>query len=123
MPAMTALLFWLAALPCLGADQPNGAAIYQKHCAVCHPDSSKMNLEKPLADLLENPPPGMPAFRSDKLSARELDALAFYLPGRLPVAKRPDAQPKAKPAPEPAEKPAKPRENKSWMKGFGTSDL
>lgn len=103
---------------CNAAEQPDGAALYQKHCASCHPDGSKLKLEIPLLKSIRTPPPGMPSSGQEKLSDRDVQAIAQYLRPGASVA------PKTEPAPQVPAKPSKPsKEKKSWMKGFGTSDL
>jgi mono/diheme cytochrome c family protein len=103
---------------CNAAEQPDGATLYQKHCASCHPDGSKLKLDVPLHNSLRTPPLGMPSFGQEKLSDRDVQAIGTYLrPGV-------SAAPPKEPAPQAPAGPSKPsKEKKSWMKGFGTSDL
>ena len=116
--SLTVLLVCGAATLCNATEQPDGAVLYQKHCSQCHPGGSKLKLDIPLLNSIRTPPPGMPSYGQEKLSDRDVQAIGAYL---RPAA---SAAPKTEPEPQPPAKPSKPsKEKKSWMKGFGTSDL
>jgi len=115
---MAILLLCGAVALCNADEQPNGAALYQKHCVICHPDGSKLRSDISLLNGIRRPPPGMPPFEQEKLSDRDVRAIGEYLRPGTPAA------PKTEPAPQaPAEAGKPSKEKKSWIKGFGTSDL
>ena len=120
------MLLVSAAAWCFAAAPLDGAALYKKHCAVCHPDTSRLALDDPLAETLREPPPGMPAYGEDKLSELEARAIESYLLKGRSAEKQPEAQlpppKKADPAPKALEEPGTTKK-KSWMKGFGTEGL
>jgi len=113
---MAVLLLCGAVTLCNAAEQPDGAALYQKHCVSCHPDGSRLRLDSPLLNSLRTPPSGMPSFGQEKLSDLDARAIGEYLRPGAPAAPKTEPQ-----APAKAGKPSK--DKKSWMKGFGTSDL
>ena len=117
-----AVLFLLcgSVAPRNAAAQTDGAALYQKHCAGCHQDGSKLKLAVPLLNSLRVPPTGMPLFSEDKLPDCDVRAIGEYL---RPGSQQPAAQ-KAEPERKtPAKEGKSLKEKKPWLKGFGTSDL
>ncbi len=130
--AIAALLLTGFGYPAFAAEQTDGAALYQKHCAACHPDGAKLKPINSLINALRTPPIGMPTFGEDRLDHQAVEMIGAYL--QVPVAEEPRAaqKPDVQQDPEPATKPAqdapaKPRKSleqrKSWLKGFGTSGL
>lgn len=103
------------AIRCLAADQPDGAALYRKHCASCHPEEKNVDLSTQLIDRLRLPFVGMPTFGPEKLSDDEVRAIDTYLQLTRAAAQEPEEGPKAPPKPR-----RSPKEKKSWMRGFGT---
>jgi hypothetical protein len=76
---LAACLLFLAASPCGAASQREGAALYRKHCSVCHREASKLARSGDLVESLRNPPVGMPAYSEDKLSDADVHALREYI--------------------------------------------
>lgn len=114
------LLLCSAAAPRNAVAQTDGAALYHKHCAGCHHEGSTLKLADPLLHSVRVPPPGMPLFDEEKLSDRDVRTIGEYL---RPGSQQPAAK-KAEPERKASAKAGKPyQEKKSWMKGFGTSDL
>jgi mono/diheme cytochrome c family protein len=62
----------------MAADAPNGAALFRKHCSLCHPSAAMMTGRR-IVKLMRYPPPGMPTFNNDKLSDSDAAAIADYI--------------------------------------------
>jgi len=70
-----------AAISGPSAAEINGAALYKKHCANCHPHADKLKTETyfEIIESMRNPPPSMPSFEDYKISDIEASAIASYV--------------------------------------------
>ena len=125
------------------ADQDlDGAALFEKHCLSCHARPLTSGTFDSLLRDTRTPPLGMPAFDEDKLTDKEVQAIAEHLfpaapkeRGPSPLAagragKTTDAavtgKGDQKAAPEntangSSEEPRRTlKERKAWLRGFGT---
>jgi hypothetical protein len=89
---------------CGAAAENDGAQLFGKYCAVCHPQAPRVGPSDDILGRVRMPPPGMPAFGEDKLSDREARAIEAYLKAGAPV--EPTAPERTAPQPEAA--PVKP---------------
>jgi mono/diheme cytochrome c family protein len=62
----------------MAAGTPNGAALYKKHCAMCHPSAAKLTGTR-IVELMRYPRQGMPTFGNDKISDSGAGAIAEYV--------------------------------------------
>ncbi len=75
----TAILWAGGAAPGDAASHRDGATLYRKHCALCHPETTRLRMADDLMETLRMPPPGMPAFSEEKLSDADVKALGEHV--------------------------------------------
>jgi mono/diheme cytochrome c family protein len=56
-----------------------GPELFDKHCAGCHRDASKINLDEDIVDFIRFPNSPMPAFDASKISDKEARLIADYI--------------------------------------------
>ncbi len=67
--------------------------MYRKHCLVCHPDPSRLSSRGDIVSFIKAPTPSMPAFGEDKVSDRDVRAIAdFIRHGALDFGKAPQPE-------------------------------
>jgi hypothetical protein len=69
----------ITAAVCAAGSPVDGAALYRKHCAGCHPAAAAFKSAENIVSLLREPPAAMPAFGTGRLSEREAQAVDDFI--------------------------------------------
>lgn len=62
----------------MAADTTNGEKLFKQYCSACHPRAAMMMGER-IVEITRNPQAVMPQFGNDKISDRDLTAIAGYI--------------------------------------------
>jgi cytochrome c6 len=94
--AVSLMLFGIACQAEKAAEETPGKALFQQHCAACHPDGGNIinpdfplhkaklrehNITKPgdIVEKMRNPGPGMTKFDKNTVSDKDAEEIADYI--------------------------------------------
>ncbi len=65
------------------SSKSRGAELFERHCTACHPDAARIKADANIVAFMREPVPPMPAFRSEKISEADAQAIAAFIKVRI----------------------------------------